>query len=354
MGNVYLFRIGQLGDTLMAIPAISEIRKRHKNEDLILITNKPRKDYYITAWDVLKHTEDFKDALFYDVTNIKSLLKIIFRIRKSKRSILYYIPPVRTKWQAGRDYIFYKLLCGTTTIVGLKQSINKEIKRDRFGNLIQVEKESDRLFKAVIENFHPGYSLKLNFPLLHPAKDVYEWARKLLNTEIPQNSLLLSIGHGAKMPANKWPIERYKELCIRLLNYDKRIHVMLLGGKEAFESGEFLRKGSEKRILNLAGKTDIIESAALLEKSFLFVGNDTGTIHLAASMGIPCVGIFSARNNPGKWEPYGEQNIILRKDVECEGCFLEECLENEMKCIKMITVDEVFGTIIGLLSKEIA
>jgi len=351
MGDVYLFRIGQLGDTLMAIPAISQIRELHKHDDLILITNNPMKDYYITAWDVLKHTDYFKDVLFYDVTNLRSLLKIIFQIRKSKKSILYYLPPPRTKRQVTRDYIFFKLFCGTTKIVGLKFSIDKEIKRDSFGNLIRVEKESDRLLNVVSGNYHPNSSLKLPFPLLHPPKEIYELTERLLK-EIPQNSLLLAIGHGAKMPANKWPIERYKELCVRLLNYDKRIHVMLLGDKEAFESGEFLSKGFEERILNVAGKTNIIESAALFEKCFLFIGNDTGTIHLAASMGIPCVGIFSARNNPGRWEPYGERNIILRKEVECAGCFLEECLDNEMKCIKMITVDEVFETIIGFLNKR--
>jgi|LQYC01.1.fsa_nt_gi ADP-heptose:LPS heptosyltransferase len=351
MGNVYIFRIGHLGDTLLSLPAISEIRERHKNEDLVLITNKPRKDYYITAWDVLKHTDYFKDVLFYDLTNLKSLLKIVSQIRKSRESILYYLPSVRTKWQASRDYIFFKLICGANKIVGLKLSLDEEIKKDRLGNLIRVEKESDRLLKAVIKKDHPDSFLKLHFPLLHPAKDVYGRAEELLK-EIPQNSLLLAIGHGAKMPANKWPIERYKDLCARLLNYDKRIYVMLLGGKEAFESGEFLRKGLEERILNAAGKTTIIESAAIVEKSFLFIGNDTGSIHLAASMGIPCVGIFSARCNPGKWEPYGEHNIILRKEVECAGCFLEECLDNEMKCIKMITVDEVSGIIIGFLNKS--
>lgn len=351
MTVVYVFRIGHLGDTLLSLPAISEIRGRHKNEDLILITNRAKKDYYITAWDVLKHTDYFKNVLFYDPANIKSLLKIVSQIRKSRESILYYLPSVRTKWQAKRDYIFFKLICGANKIVGLKFSLDKEIKKDPYGNLIRVEKESDRLLKAVFENNPLDSFLKFHFPLLHPTKDVYAHSEELLK-EIPQNSLLLAIGHGAKMPANKWPIERYKELCVRLLNCNKKIYVMLFGGKEAFESGEFLRKGFEERILNVAGKTNIIESAALLEKCFLFIGNDTGTIHLAASMGIPCVGIFSARNNPGKWEPYGEQNIILRKDVECAGCFFEECLDKKMKCIKMITVDEVFETIIGFINKR--
>jgi len=340
-----------LGDTLVSLPAISEIRRRHKKEALILITKRPKKDYFITVWDIFKHTDYFKDVLFYDLANLKSLLNIIFRMRKSEKTILYYLPSLRTKWQAKGDYIFFKLICGANKTVGSKFTLGKRIKKDGYGNLMRVEKESDRLLKAVLENNHLDSFLKPQYPLLHPVKNVYERAEECLKA-IPQNSLLLAIGYGTKMPAKKWPIEKFKELCIRLLNYNDKIHILLLGGKEDFKNGELLTCCSEKRILNFAGKTTIIESAAVVEKCFLFIGNDSGTMHLAASMGVPCVGIFSARDNPGKWEPCGEQNIILRKEVECAGCLLKKCLDNEMRCIKMITVDEVFEAIIGFLNEK--
>jgi len=345
MGNVYIFRIGELGDTLMALPAISEIKELHKNQDLILITNKSSR---ITAWDVLKHTEYFKGVLFYELSDIKNILSIARIIRSGKKNILYYLPPERTKKQAIRDYIFLKILCGIDKVIGIKESVDKKIKRNKKGDLIYLDRESIRLLKLAFKNHN--YDNKLKFPLLHPSIEVYKKVATLLR-EIPKDGILISVGHGSKMPAKKWPIERFMELCNRLLNYDDKIYILLLGGKENFESGELLRYCSEKRILNFAGKTNIIESAAIVEKCFLFIGNDTGTMHLAASMGIPCVGIFSARENPGKWDPYGTNNVILRKDVDCAGCFLEECLANEMKCIKMITVDEVFETIIGFLNK---
>ncbi len=67
-------------------------------------------------------------------------------------------------------------------------------------------------------------------------------------------------------------------------------------------------------------------------------------------VGTPCIAIFSARDYPGLWEPYGRQHIILRHEVECAGCFLEICEHYDNKCLKLITVNEVFVAINKILN----
>ena len=62
---------------------------------------------------------------------------------------------------------------------------------------------------------------------------------------------------------------------------------------------------------------------------------------LAAAMGTPCVAIFSSRDLPGMWYPYGSQHTVLRREVECSGCMLNDCVKQKMKCIRAISVDEV-------------
>ena len=59
--------------------------------------------------------------------------------------------------------------------------------------------------------------------------------------------------------------------------------------------------------------------------------------------------VFSSRDLPGKWDPYGSGHITLRKTVPCEGCLLEEC-PNNMECIKLITVKEVFDACARIIS----
>jgi ADP-heptose:LPS heptosyltransferase len=83
------------------------------------------------------------------------------------------------------------------------------------------------------------------------------------------------------------------------------------------------------------------EAATALKRCLLYIGNDTGTMHLAASLKVRCVAIFSARDLPGRWQPLGKHHIVLRKQVPCEGCMLVTCVEHGLACLAQIGIDEV-------------
>ena len=99
-----------------------------------------------------------------------------------------------------------------------------------------------------------------------------------------------------------------------------------------------------------AGELSVRESAALMEGAQFYLGNDTGAMHLAAAMGRPCVAVFSARDWPGRWHPYGEGHKVLRFDVSCSGCMLKIC-DRELQCLKGIQVDQVYQACEGILAK---
>ncbi|MGE3465976.1 MAG: glycosyltransferase family 9 protein, partial [Pyrinomonadaceae bacterium] len=99
---------------------------------------------------------------------------------------------------------------------------------------------------------------------------------------------------------------------------------------------------------NAAGRTTVRQSAALLEHCRLYLGNDTGTMHLAASVGTPCVAIFAAIDWPGRWLPFGNRNVCFRRRVECEGCHTADCF-NARKCLDLISAAEVYEACSGIL-----
>ncbi len=90
-----------------------------------------------------------------------------------------------------------------------------------------------------------------------------------------------------------------------------------------------------------------------MEGARFYLGNDTGAMHLAAAMGRPCVAVFSAREWPGRWHPYGEGHKVLRFEVPCSGCRLEVC-DKELQCLKGIQVEEVYQACATMLAKQIA
>src|SRR2546425_675627 len=114
-------------------------------------------------------------------------------------------------------------------------------------------------------------------------------------------------------------------------------------GAEDHHLGELLCEVRNGIGYNLSGQTSYMESAEALKRCRLYVGNDNGTTHLAAAVGTPCVTIFSSRDLPGVWYPYGNGQTVFRRGVECQGCMLDECVNEKMKCIRSVTVDEVFS-----------
>ena len=142
------------------------------------------------------------------------------------------------------------------------------------------------------------------------------------------------------MQAKRWPQERYAELGKQLLADFPSLAFAIFGSAEESPVCEALRAQWGPRSFNLSGKLSIWESAAALRRCAMYLGNDTGTMHLAALVGLPCVAIFSARSAPGAWDPHGEGHVVLRSQVPCEGCGLEECVEMKQLCLTQITVEE--------------
>ena len=87
----------------------------------------------------------------------------------------------------------------------------------------------------------------------------------------------------------------------------------------------------------------VFDRATLIRAKHNFKLGDS--LHLAAAVGAPVVAIFAARNIPRQWFPFGKQHRVVYHRVECWGCGLETCIEQQKKCLMSITVDEVMEAV---------
>lgn len=349
--KVYIFRPGELGDSLTMIPAIHLIRKLHPDSNFVLITNKPPKSHFIFSWDVFKNFDFFEKVISYS-KNLNDLVKIFIELRKNPNSILYLLA-VKTKWGKLRDKIFFKYICGIKQVVGLEESHTNLFRRKSNGYLVKALRDSEK-FIRIVERYHKVKFIRPEGCLLPIKNEVVLSVNRILESyqnEINNASYIISIGAGTKMPAKKWFHDRYAVIANRLIE-QKKAFLIFLGGKEEYDEIELLIKNIEKkhRVLNLAGKTSIIESAEILKRSDLYFGNDTGTMHLASIVGTKCVTIFSSRGILGRYEPYGNGHINIIKRIACEGCYLQTCIEKNMECLRQIEVDEVWNQLKNALS----
>ncbi len=150
---------------------------------------------------------------------------------------------------------------------------------------------------------------------------------------------LIGMNPGATYGLAKcWPPDRFAELARRLAKKWKAGIVVFGKEEERSASEEILRQVGRSGV-DLTGKTGLLQLAALLEKCRLLVTNDTGTMHVAAAVGIPVVAIFGS-TDPVTTGPFGEGHVIVKKDVPCSPCLKRIC-PTDHRCMTAITVDDV-------------
>jgi predicted lipopolysaccharide heptosyltransferase III len=156
---------------------------------------------------------------------------------------------------------------------------------------------------------------------------------------------------GARYWFKAWPPERFAEVADRLIErYDCQV---LVGGSPQ-EAGlaESVVRHAKRDLISFAGFSNVRTLAALLKRAALFVGNDTGALHLASAVGTPVVGLFGP-SNPAEWGPRGEPAEVLYKGLDCRICFHPTCQRGEQNCMKLITTDEVLAAAERVLTSRI-
>lgn len=149
----------------------------------------------------------------------------------------------------------------------------------------------------------------------------------------------------------EWLPERVVELA-REIVHQCNSHVLLVGSK-----GEATRLHTLERRIHLPGRVSSFPSesvdalALFIMKSSAVIGMDSGPLHLAAALGVPCVGLYgpAAPRFTGPVAPHVE---FLFKEVECSPCTQKRCVRAINPCLNLITVDEVVGAVTRTLTRQ--
>jgi heptosyltransferase-2 len=182
--------------------------------------------------------------------------------------------------------------------------------------------------------------------------------RPTLNTQLSDSNLLSTINHqplkiglcpGAEYgPAKRWLPERFAE-AVAKITAQASAQWILLGTKKDTAIGEQIAAAIGDHCVNRIGQTTLDQLIDELRRCRLLLTNDTGTMHLAALLGVPVVAVFGS-TEPRLTGPLGNGHIILRHHVECSPCFLREC-PIDFRCMKAVSADEVAGAVLSMLAK---
>lgn len=352
--RVLVYQIGSLGDTIVTIPAFKAVRRHWGEHAHITLLHNVVSGPMTTPDQVLDGLGLVNEFLPYYMSdrparNFLQAAVLAMRLRIRQFDAVVYLAPSRRSSQSVRRDKFFFRICGIPLQIGLSEFQDEILyPLDEEGLPARVPHEAwfqlERLRRDGVE---VDADLDLSKPFLRLPDSEIQNAKNWLATHrnYPERRLV-AICPGTKMPAKSWPLERFIEIGRRLIN-ENRFELLVIGGKAERLAGEQMIAAWATGI-NAAGDFSAIGSAALLRQCAFTVGLDTGTTHLAAAQGVPCVALYASRDNPGRWDPVGSGHIVLRRVVSCSGCRLEICNVDGHPCMQGITVESVWTSILQL------
>ncbi|MFP4017206.1 MAG: lipopolysaccharide heptosyltransferase I [Halanaerobiales bacterium] len=178
---------------------------------------------------------------------------------------------------------------------------------------------------------------------IHPGNAEKERIAELLSEYSLLSGEFVVINPFTTWETKNWPLGRYIELAVRVkeeLDYE----VIFTGGPGEREVIDNNLSNISAKIYNFAGLTNLRELAELYKRAKLYIGGDTGPMHLAVAVSLPVVSVMGP-TDPEEFGPYGEQNIVLRDNsLECIKCHKRKC-DKSLECMRNITVEQVFSAV---------
>lgn len=343
--RVLVIRTDGLGDLLLALPALRYFRESFGACRITLLTRRESVEIAqlcpdvdeIIPWD----KEEYARSLFYRLRFVRAL-----------RSRVYTVAIHSTY---SREPLTDELVCCCLAVqkIGFDGNLNNISAKQKKQNdpcytrLIKplasgpLEIDRNRDFAEQVTgkriapaDFQPRIMLTESDRLA---------ARKLLRQTglKPEHDPIIALFPGASWDAKLWPYDFYAQLADNILDhYPARI--VICGAAADVQGVEKVQAKMHGQALNLAGKTTLRELAAVFEECALFIGNDTGPLHIAVSVGTPTLGIIGG-GHFGRFYPYGDlsRHRMVNKQMDCYYCDWK-CIHDTVRCIQEITVEDVW------------
>jgi len=188
----------------------------------------------------------------------------------------------------------------------------------------------------------PAAEIHISFP----AHDSLEW--RLAEADIDPSRPIVTIHPGAHWRPRAWLPDRFAAIADWVAeHYDAQVVLIGSAGERDVEAAVRDRVG-KARALSMFGTLTLPELAALLQRSSLLIGNDSGVAHLAAACGAPTVALFGPQD-PRRFRPWSDRSIALHHPVPCFPCAQIRCIHPELPCVNLVEISEVQAAVRTLL-----
>ena len=310
MKKILIISSNRLGDCILTSGLIEYYKKKYKKSKITFACG------------------ELPASLFKYSINITKLI-IIKKLRYSIHWVVFWCKVIFNFW----DIVLDLRGTGISYFLFSKQRIIKPfcVAKNQKKKLHKVISLSKYFGKKTLSPY-----LKINYDI-NKSKILLDYTNKAND--------LIALAPGANWVAKQWPKENFLLLIKNLQsnrNFKNSIFI-LLGSENEFESGLYIKsKLRKKKIENLIGILNLAEIYILLKKCKLFLGNDSGLMHLAALSGIPTIGLFGP-SDKNQYHPWGQRTLAISTPESPETLMNNENFSHKStkNLMKTLTVNSV-------------
>ncbi len=349
--KVLIYQIGSLGDTIISMPCYREIARRHPDAERYLLTNFPIGTKMVQAEALLRPCGLIEGSVEYPMPlrDAKEMAKLYRKLRALKIDILYYLTPEKSLVNLVRHCTFFKV-CGVRRVAAIPWSRDLRYPREIVPGQLW-ESEASRLLRTLDPERMPGppEPADRSLDLTHEERA----AAAGLIGEMAGRPRFVALSVGGKVPINNWGDENWAAVLSALSAENPDLGLVLVGSADERERNDRLAGAWAGPKLNSCGRLTPRETAALIERAEVFLGHDTGTLHLAAAVDTRVVGVYSARNPPGKWYSDRPADRFFYHKPPCFYCELEKPAEcpHGLVCMTSHRREEVAAAAQGAIAR---
>ena len=343
--KILVVRYRFIGDMILTIPFLRNLRYAYPNAqiDMLVAPN---------SGEVIENCPYVNNFIYFDTTR-----KHKYEIGKGRKKSFWHYVKLLRKEKYDKAYVLKRsfssaILCyfaGIKERIGydsenrgflLTKRVKYDYKKHESECFLDVLKADNIFIKDnYLENWINEYNNQ-------KADELFKLNN--INNECTKAVVSVTASNDKKV----WEINNYAHI-IEYLSNEKGVQVIFIGAPSDKTIYDTLPIKENLKIpaVNLCGKVTLKDSLAVLKKVDFIVGNDSGTLHMASSVGTKVIGLYGPMPFE-KWRAIGDDNILIKSDLECMPCSLKGKCQNNRACMENITIEQVKSAIDTMLNKH--
>lgn len=336
--NILIVKLSAIGDVIHALPVSYALRQKYPTAHITWVVEP-------TAYEIVKHNPCVDEVILFQKKafktfkgfkqNFKPFYKLLHR-RKYDISIdlqgLFKSMAVVLTANAKKKIGYVDMREGSNLI-------SKTIKGPHFnGHIVDRYLDTVKYLGCDTDN--------IIFPLKNTVEEIDYVNNLLMDNKINDNTPFIVFAVGTNWVNKCWSTKDFAILSDLLSKHKIKTVLIGFGKNDEQKALEITRQNTSNNIVNLVGKTSLMQTAALIKKAKAVVGGDTGNLHLAAALNIPAI-MLMGPTDPNRNGPYKQIHNVILAGHDCDGCWKRTCRKN-IDCLSTITPNLVLKKILKI------